>query len=297
MMSVIRNFFRHIRDGFRNLFRNGWMTTASIFTMALTLAMVGGLALLLANVEKITQDIESSIQIRVMIDVAANEQDEAELKQKIEALDHVTTITYRTKDEELQSLIENVGKEFALYEGDANPLSNVFVVDVDNVDHIASVAEQINEMSYVSQATYGELTADNLFKQLDIIRYILAVIVAVLLVIAVLLISNTIRLTIFARQTEIEIMRLVGAKNSFIRAPFAYEGAFIGILGAAIAVGILYSVYEAIRYVPGQVFGMVNIRFLPTLPILIYIGIALLVIGILLGIFGARRSMKQFLRI
>lgn len=296
-MIAIRNFFRHIRDGIRNLFRNGWMTTASIFTMALTLVMVGGLVLLLANVEKVTKEIESSIQVRVMIDIAANEQDEAMLKEEIEAIDHVTSITYRTKDEELQALIENVGEEFALHEGDSNPLSNVYIVDVDNVDHIASVAEKINDLSYVAQANYGEVMADNLFKQIDIVRYILAVIAAVLLVVAVLLISNTIRLTIFARQTEIEIMRLVGAKNSFIRAPFAYEGAFIGILGACIAIGILYSVYEAIRLVPGQIFGMVNLQFLPTLPILIYIAIGLVVLGIFLGIFGARRSMRQFLKI
>ena len=72
-MIIIRNFFRHVRDGIRNLFRNGWMTTASVFTMALTLFMIGGLVLLLTNIEKITSDIESSIQIRVMIDAATNE--------------------------------------------------------------------------------------------------------------------------------------------------------------------------------------------------------------------------------
>ncbi|HJF17161.1 MAG TPA: permease-like cell division protein FtsX [Globicatella sulfidifaciens] len=296
-MIIIRNFFRHVRDGIRNLFRNGWMTTASVFTMALTLFMIGGLVLLLTNIEKITSDIESSIQIRVMIDAAANEQDEKLLKEEIQAIQHVKTITYRTKDEELEALIENVGEEFALHEGDANPLLNVYVVDVDDVDNISQVANQINDLKYVSEATYGALTADNLFKQIDVLRYILAVIAAILIVVAVLLISNTIRLTIFARQTEIEIMRLVGAKNSFIRAPFAYEGAFIGILGAGIAFGILYAIYEAVRRVPGQIFGMVNIQFLPTMPLLLYIGIGILIIGIILGIFGARRSMRQFLRI
>src|SRR5699024_8198675 len=159
---IIRNFFRHVRDGIRNLFRNGWMTTASVFTMALTLFMIGGLVLLLTNIEKITSDIESSIQIRVMIDAAANEQDEKTLKEEIQAIQHVKTITYRTKDEELEALIENVGEEFALHEGDANPLLNVYVVDVDDVDNISQVANQINDLKYVSEANYGALTADNL---------------------------------------------------------------------------------------------------------------------------------------
>lgn len=296
-MIAIRSFFRHIRDGSRNLFRNGWMTTASILTMTLTLSMVGGLVLLLTNVEKVTQDIESNIQVRVMIDLAANEQDEAKLKQEIEAIDHVIKVTYRTKDEELQALIENVGEEFKLHEGDKNPLRNVYVVDVDNVDFISGVADQINELMYVDESNYGALTADNLFKQIDFVRYVLAVIAAVLIVTAVLLISNTIRLTIYARQTEIEIMRLVGAKNSFIRAPFAYEGTFIGIIGAILAFGILYAIYEGVRRIPGQVFGMVNIQFIPTFPFLIYVGIGILILGIVLGIFGARRSMRQFLKI
>ncbi|MBR7927807.1 permease-like cell division protein FtsX [Aerococcaceae bacterium zg-ZUI334] len=296
-MSVIRNFFRHIRDGIRNLFRNGWMTIASIFTMSLTLMMMGGLVLLLMNVEKITKDIESGIQIRVMIDLAANATDEQVLKQKIEQLDHVAKVVYRTKDEELQDIIENVGQEFSLHEGDANPLLNVFVVDVDDVKEIKGVAEAIKKMTYAHEVTYGEVTADKLLKQIEIVRYILAVIAAVFLVVAVLLVSNTIRLTIFARQTEIEIMRLVGAKNSFIRAPFAYEGAFIGIIGSCVAFGLLYAIYEAIRLAPSQLFGIMNIRFIPTWPFFIFLGIGILIIGILLGILGARRSMKQFLKI
>lgn len=296
-MIIVRNFFRHIRDGFRNLFRNGWMTIGSIFAMTLTLLMVGGLVLLLMNVEKITQDIENSIQIRVLIDLAANEQDEVNLKNRIQAIEHVETITYRTKDEELQDLIDNVGEEFSLHEGDSNPLLNVFVVEVDDVDHIQSVAQQIDQLTYVSQTTYGEVQADALMQKLDIVRYILAVIAAVLVVVAVLLVSNTIRLTIFARQTEIEIMRLVGAKNRFIRAPFAYEGAFIGIVGAVIASGLLYVIYEAIRLAPSQIFGIMNLNFIPTVPLLWGVAIGLVMIGIALGIFGARRSMKQFLKI
>lgn len=294
-MTVIRNFFRHIRDGLRNLFRNGWMTLASIFTMALTLFIVGGLALLLANVEKITKDIESSIQIRVMIDAAASSQDEAQLQAAIDQVDHVVQTTYRTKDEELEDLINNVGEEFALHEGDSNPLLNVIVVDVDNVDNIKGVAQVIQDMTYVDQATYGEMTADTLFQRIDLLRYILAVIAAVLIVVAVLLVANTIRLTIFTRQTEIEIMRLVGAKKSFIRAPFAYEGAFIGLLGATLSTALLYASYQAIQLVPGQVFGIMNIRFIPTLPLFYGLAIALALIGILLGVFGARRAMRRFI--
>lgn len=297
MMSIFRNFFRHLREGFRNLFRNGWMTTASIFTMTLSLMMVGGLSLLLLNLQKLTQDIESSIQIRVMIDVAANQVDEQALRASIEKIDHVEAVTYRTKDEELQALIENVGEEFSLHEGDANPLSNVFVVDVDNPDNISQVAQTIEGLTYVSNVNYGALVADNLFKQIDVARYIFAVVAAVLVVSSVLLVSNTIRLTIFARQSEINIMRLVGAKNGYIRAPFSVEGALIGIISALLATGLLYWFYETVRVIPSQVYGLVNVQFLVSLPLFYYLGGCLIIVGILLGAIGARRSMNHFLKI
>lgn len=296
-MSSFRNFFTHLREGFRNLFRNGWMTTASIFTMTLSLFMVGGLSLLLLNVQKVTSDIESSIQIRVMIDVAANQTDEASLREEIEKMDHVVSVTYRTKDEELQSLVDNVGEEFSLHEGDSNPLSNVFVVDVDNADNINQVAKTIEGFTYVSSVNYGALVADALFQQIDMARYIFAVIAAVLIVIAVLLVSNTIRLTIFARQSEIEIMRLVGAKSGYIRAPFSVEGALIGVLGSLLSTGILYALYETIRVIPSRVYGLVNVQLLSSVPLFYFIEIGLSIIGILLGVVGARRSTKQFLKV
>ena len=109
-MKSIRNFFRQLRNGFRNLFRNGWMTAASILTMTVTLLMVGGLIMLLSNVDNITQDIEEGVQIRAHIDLAADEQDEADLHQAIEEIEYVSDITYRTREEELEDLIDRVGK-------------------------------------------------------------------------------------------------------------------------------------------------------------------------------------------
>ena len=111
------------------------MTAASILTMTVTLLMVGGLIMLLSNVDNITQDIEEGVQIRAHIDLAADEQDEADLRQAIEEIEYVSDITYRTREEELEDLIDRVGEEFALFSDDANPLFNVFVVSVEDTEY------------------------------------------------------------------------------------------------------------------------------------------------------------------
>lgn len=296
-MNAIRNFFRHIRDGFRSLFRNGWMTTTSIMTMTLTLIMVGGLSILLLNMNVLADNIEQGLQVRVHIDLLAESEDEATLKDEIESLAEVTGVTYRSKEEELANLIKNYGSEFELFEGDSNPLFNIFVVNVEDPNQLASVAEKITQFDSVANVEYGGFNTENIVNILETSRYILAIVSAIFIVVAVLLVSNTIKATISARQTEIEIMRLVGAKNSFIRAPFAIEGALIGLIGAAFATAILFGIYSFITRAPGELLGIVNLNLVAVWPMLLYIGIGLFIIGMILGVIGARRSMKQFLKI
>lgn len=296
-MKVIRNLSRHIRNGFRNLFRNGWLTAASLLTMTVTLFMIGGLLLLLFNVDNISQDIEDGVQIRTHIDIAANEEDEAALQESISNLEYVTEINYRSKEEELATLIETVGEEFELYSEDTNPLYNVLIVSVEDPQYLQSVTEEIRKLPYAIEVNYGDIDTENLINTLEVARIVFAFVAAILVVVAVTLISNAIRTNINARRNEIEIMSLVGAESSYIRAPFVIEGALIGLISSLIASGLLYGAYEGIQRATLEIVGVQVIRFTPSLPYLLYIAIGLLITGILLGMFGARRSIKKFLLI
>lgn len=294
-MKLIRNFFRHIRDAFRNLFRNGWMTTASILAMTVTMFMVGSLVLVFSNIQKLTTEVEQEIQIRVNIDPVASQENEALLEQQITAIENVEEVIYRSKEEELAEYQEIITNNFDELEGDSNPLNNMYLVHVAGPQNIEAVVNQINALDYVLVANLGSIDLSGLINAIEVTRYVLALLAAVFVVIAVLLISNTIRLTIYARQTEIEIMRLVGAKNSFIRAPFVYEGATIGIVGSCFAIAVLYAVYQGLQNAAAELFA-INTNFLiPTLPSIIYIGIGMVVLGIVLGVIGARRSVKSLL--
>lgn len=111
-MRAIRSFFRHIRDGFRNLFRNGLMTLVSIFTMTLTLIMIGSFVLIWTNINEATRNIEQTFQVRVLIDRIATEEEEATLKTQIQGLEHVTDVVYRSKDEELEHYKKTITSDF-----------------------------------------------------------------------------------------------------------------------------------------------------------------------------------------
>ena len=296
-MRAIRSFFRHIRDGFRNLFRNGLMTLVSIFTMTLTLIMIGSFVLIWTNINEATRNIEQTFQVRVLIDRIATEEEEATLKTQIQGLEHVTDVVYRSKDEELEHYKKTITSDFDVIEGDKNPLNNVYVVSVDKGENLDKVAQDIRKLAKVEAANYGSTDVETILGNINAVRLVLAVLASIFVVFAVLLVSNTIRLTILARRTEIEIMRLVGATKRYIRAPFKYEGAYIGLISGLLAFGALYGIYEgAHSYLPGFL-GLANLQLVDTMPIMAYVGAGLLVIGIVLGRLGAGRSIRRFLDI
>lgn len=296
-MRAIRSFFRHIRDGFRNLFRNGLMTLVSIFTMTLTLIMIGSFVLIWTNINEATRNIEQTFQVRVLIDRIATAEEEATLKTQIQGLEHVTDVVYRSKDEELEHYKKTITSDFDVIEGDKNPLNNVYVVSVDKGENLDKVAQDIRKLAKVEAANYGSTDVETILGNINAVRIVLAVLASIFVVFAVLLVSNTIRLTILARRTEIEIMRLVGATKRYIRAPFKFEGAYIGLISGLLAFGALYGIYEgAHSYLPGFL-GLANLQLVVTMPIMAYVGAGLLVIGIVLGRLGAGRSIRRFLDI
>lgn len=293
----IRTFFAHIGEAFRSLKRNGWMTVAATSAVAITLLLVGSLVAALFNINKLATDIEEDVSIRVSIDLAANDEDQSELEQQIIALDDVNEVEFSSQDEELDNIIGVYGEDFDLFEGDDNPLYDVFIVHATSPEATQAVADQIKEFNYVQDVNYGGAEADRLFSLTETMRNVGFVVIGVLIFTAVFLISNTIRIAIFSRSTEIEIMKLVGAKNGFIRWPFLIEGAVIGLLGSLVASGIIGYVYvngfsRLMRLLSGTTFSL-----LPPNPFMFYLIGSMIAIGVLIGSFGSGLSIRKFLRI
>lgn len=292
----IRTMGRHIRDAFKSLFRNGLMTFGSISAVSMILLIVGVFVSLLFNVNKIGSDIENDVNVRVYIDLAADQEKTDQLEAKIKELADVESVTFRSKDEELEDVTKSFAEEFSLFKNDGNPLRNAFDVKAKEPQKTSAVAKAIEGMDYVARVRYGEARADNLFRIIATARNIGAVIIIGLLALAMFLISNTIRSTIYLRKTEIEIMRLVGATKAYIRWPFFLEGGMIGLLGSIIPIGLVWSIYLWIYKGGSDFFSGSSFSLLDPNPFLFYVSLAMVAIGVIIGAFGSILSMRRFLK-
>ncbi|HFU3981936.1 TPA: permease-like cell division protein FtsX [Streptococcus suis] len=309
---MIRRFFRHFIESLKSLKRNGWMTVAAVSSVTITLAMVGLFASVILNTAKLASDLEHNVRINVYL--RANSTDQAEtivnevgetvanpdfqkVYNQITALPNVQTVTYSSKDEQLKKLTDTLGETWNLFQGDANPLYDAYIIDTTDPQYVKSVAAEVAKIDGVTEVRDGEVETERIFKLASMVRTWGLVATGLLLFTAVFLISNTIRITIISRSREIQIMRLVGAKNSYIRGPFLWEGAWVGLLGAIIPSALVYFLYQMVynsvnASLASQDLSLISMNiFIPSM-----VG-SLFVIGIIIGSLGSVISMNRYLKI
>ncbi|MEE1131965.1 MAG: permease-like cell division protein FtsX [Caryophanon sp.] len=287
---------RHVRESFRSLGRNGWMTFASISAVTVTLMLVGVFAILMANLSHIASNLEQDVEIKVLIELTADAEAEQKLLNEIAHMPAIAEYEYSSKEQELNQLIEDFGDDWKLYE-QSNPLHNVIYVRALNPEDIPKLAEEINYLSNTDDVVYGEEKVERLFKALSVARNVGLFLILGLLFTAVFLISNTIRITIIARGDEIEIMKLVGATNSFVRLPFLLEGMWLGMFGALIPMGLTAFLYKQLYdFVTPRVSGDL-IELVKPGAITFEVAGLLLLLAVVIGVVGSFMSVRKFLRV
>jgi cell division transport system permease protein len=288
---------RHLREGSKNIFRNGWMTIASIGAVTVTLILVGVFLALVFNLNNFASNVESDVEMSVYLDpTLENDQVEA-IQGELESIDKVGSVKYSSKEEQLNQLMKDMGQtEWDLFEQD-NPLSDTYVVKTSKPQDISSVADEVGELDGVDKVDYGESTVDSLFTVSKYSRIIGAVLIIGLVFTAIFLISNTIKITIIARSREIGIMKLVGATNSFIRWPFFIEGLMLGVLGAIIPIAIVLGGYYYLSNNVSQNIDIGFVQILPYAPFAFQLSGLLLAIGAVIGVWGSVMSVRKFLKV
>ncbi|MDQ0254560.1 cell division transport system permease protein [Evansella vedderi] len=294
-----RTLVRHVKEGGKNLIRNGWMTFASISAVTVMLLVVGAFLLLIMNVNHFATSLEEDVEVRVFIDLIATEENQDELYSQIESIEGVDSIQFVPKDEGLDSLIASLGEQGDIFETlrDENPLNDVFVVQAENPAETEILANEIVDLPYVDTVEYGRDIFEQLFAATDFVRNVGLALILGLMFTAMFLIANTIKLTIIARKREIQIMKLVGATNGFIRWPFFVEGLLLGVLGAIIPIVILSYSYRSFYGSMGEQTGLDFFTFLTPNPILMQMTGLLLAIGAFVGVWGSMMSVRKFLKI
>ncbi|RIU94513.1 permease-like cell division protein FtsX [Oceanobacillus picturae] len=294
-----KTIMRHLREGFKNIARNGWMTVASVGAVTTTLILVGAFLALMLNLNQMADNIEEDVEISTLIDLTLNEEEITELGNEIEQINGVQTVVFSSKDDELANLIESMGDEgrsWELFEQD-NPLNHVYVVKTANPEDTIDVANQISDLDGVQEVSYGKGVVERLFTFTEYARNIGLALIIGLVFTAIFLISNTIKITIMARSREIGIMKLVGATNGFIRWPFIIEGLMLGILGSIIPIGVILTGYYYLANNVSERISYSFVEILPFNPFAWQLSLIILGIGAFIGIWGSVMSVRKFLKV
>lgn len=294
--------FRHIKDGFQGVIRHFAMSLSSISSVTVTLLIMSFFLMLSVNIDNITRELEKSVQIHVLISAEFESEEQiAQLGTDIRAIEYVEEVVFSDKDKEFEDWISGVGSDdaeeiYGEYRGENNPLLNAYIVSVSNGEAIKSVADTIRDLDAVEKVNYGGDATGNFLKSLESVRNVGFGIVVGLAIIAIFLISNTIRVSIHSRRREISIMRTVGATNWYIRWPFIIEGMIIGLFGSLIPILLTIFGYRYVfdandGYLLSKMFMLV-----PTFPLVIQISVVLALIGMGVGAIGSLLSVGKQLR-
>ena len=293
-IQTIEYYFREV---ILSMIRNRWMTFASIGTVAVSLFVLGVFLILVMNINKMASSLESQVQISVYINDNLPEAGRKEIERMTRDMKSVSAIEYVPREKALKILQERLGENKKILDalGESNPLPNSFLVTVNSADDVKKTAALIADLYGVEEVKYGQDVAANLFELTHLMRFFGLILMALLLGATVFIISNTIRLTVFARRKEIAIMKYVGATDWFIRWPFILEGVALGTIGGGVSALALRSFYSAMItkiYESLAFFPMVE-----QYPFMHYVTIGLIVAGILIGTLGSTVSLKRFMEV
>ncbi len=299
-MKAVRILSRNIRDSFKSVFRNFSLSLASITCITITLVVVAFSIILSYNVNNFTTEIERDVTIVTFLNVDIDDEGRQTVLKEINKLDNIAKVEYESKMTIANEMMESsdVYKNImSSWTEETSPLQDTYLVKVKDIERISETADQISKIEGVSTLKYGEGMVDKLVSVFDMIRKVSLVAVVALIIVTAFLIANTIKITIFSRRREIDIMRLVGASNINIKIPFVLEGLILGLLGSIIPIIITTYGYVAIYdKMDGQVFSSV-IKLVEPTPFVYEISILLVIIGMIVGMFGSWRAVKKYLKI
>ena len=300
-MKLFRSINRYFRDATKSVFRNFSLSLASISCITITLIVVALSIVLSYNVEQMTRHVSSNISIVVFLKGDTKEDDVKLFGENLERLSNAEEVTFKSKKEYAEET-KKMDERFSLivdnWTDDNIPLLDSYEVKVKDIELIGETANKIKNMEHVSSVNYGEEYIESVITIFDVIEKVCIGGVIALVLVTAFLIANTIKLAIFSRKTEIEIMRLVGASNIAIKVPFLIEGSFIGLFGSIIPIILMIYGYKSFYdYLGGQLFSSSLGKLVPPYPFILYSSLLLLVIGLLVGMFGSSRAVKKYLKI
>ena len=285
------------REGFRNIWVNRLMTLASVTVLLACLVIIGVGAMAFFNINALLDKVESQNVVMVYVDREADAATADAVGAELRKLSNIETCDFIPKAEAFQKQIEEMGGDSAIFEGlSENPLPDTYKVTLQDLSQFDATVSAIKAVKNVESVRENSDLASKLLSVRRAVTIVSIGLVAMLFLVALFIISNTIRITMFSRKLEISIMKAVGATNGFIRWPFFVEGILIGIISSVLSLGVLWGLYELMLTSFADVLSGLGVGLVPFLPYALPILGAFLLIGVFTGGVGSMISMNKYLR-
>ncbi|WP_207669243.1 permease-like cell division protein FtsX [Fonticella tunisiensis] len=293
----IRTFGYYIKEGLKSIVKNRVMSIASISTVAAALFILGIFMILVANVNSLIGDVENTIEIKAFLEDNVTTIQRNQIEKDIKAISGVKDVRYESKEEALEKVKNRLGNNQELTKGfeAENPFPAAYIIKVDNPEVVKSVSSQISKIGGIYEVKDGQQYIDKIISITRLVKVSSLVLMIILGTISIFLISNTIKLAVYARKREINIMKYIGATDWFIRWPFLIEGVLLGIFGAIISILVLYFGY---RYVNSAVSAELWVfALVPPSQIISSLVWQFTLIGMVIGGLGSSISLRKFLSV
>lgn len=285
------------REGFRNIRVHKLMSLASVTVLLACLVIIGSAFLIYVNINAVIAKVGEQNVIMVFSDDSTDDASLKALGENIKAVPAVTDCQYISNVDAFSGILTEMGESASVFEGeDGSFLPNAYKVTIGDMSQFDSTVSAIRQMDNVMSIRENSELAGKLVTIKTAIGYLFGSMVIVLFVVALFIIANTVRITMFSRKLEISIMKAVGATNSFIRWPFIIEGMVLGVIAAVLAFGVLSGFYALAGSVFADLFNLLNGQIVPYGKYMWYILAVYLFIGIFTGVFGSSISLGKYLK-
>lgn len=298
-MKLVSKCLYSLKQGIKGIFSNKTMSLISVISVTSALIILGIVFTIVLNINQFIHVTEDEInEVRVSTEANISEEEKVKLKEDISKIEGVKKIEYKTKETSFNDMKESWGEEAYLLEGVENPLDDYYVVTIDNPDSIKSISSKILKLDGAKDIEYYQDIMQNFLNISNTVKKFGSIVIGALLLICLVIISNTIKSRVYSKKEEIQIIKYVGASNGFIIAPFIVEGFTIGMIGSLLAVGACVGMYgyilEKTTSIISKVVGNV---VLPLTSVSISLVAVLVITGISIGVLGSVISVKKHLKV
>lgn len=302
-MKLFRTIKRYFRDAIHGVFRNFSLSLASISCITITLIVVAFSLVLSYNVENFSESIRKDVTVVMFLKSDTTSEDIDKIKKELKSVENIedSTIVFKSKIESANELKEGNNIFASTVDGwteETNPLLDSYMFKVKEIEDIDDTIKEVKKLSFckdkINNINYGEDIVQQLIVVFNVVEKVCLVAVFALVLVSAFLITNTIKLAIYSRKREIEIMRLVGASNISIKVPFIIEGLFIGIIGSVLPIIMIIFGYTALYdFFGGELFGSALASLVVPVPFIYYVSVVLLGIGIIVGMIGSYLAVRK----